>query len=85
MDIHTQAVSVYESSRNLLINTESLQNEIEGITSPALKNRLLEMIRTVQVDFFLLNEILVEVMNCNNETEIELLLKETDKESEVYP
>jgi len=66
---------LYEHSRQLLINTETLNEKLTGIIHPQLKETLKEYLHTVQSDLLILTDLLFELFNCEDETEIESLIE----------
>ena len=69
-----QANCIYEETRQILIHTESLTESIKRIANKKLKEKLLENLRTCQADILLLNELLIEVINCSDDNDIDLIL-----------
>ena len=78
-NLKEQSINLYESTRTLLLNTEPVSKEMEKIYHPLLRNRLLELIRTCQADLLILNDLLIETMNCENEDDIEFFLQAADE------
>lgn len=66
---------LYEDSRQLLINTEPLNEKLTGINNPQLKETLKEYLHTVQSDLLILTDFLFELFNCEDETEIKFLIE----------
>lgn len=71
---------LYESSRQELVNSDSLIKEITSINHPQLKERLLEITRTIQADLLILVDYLFELSNCVTDDDIEALLELHDIE-----
>ena len=76
--ISEQANSIYESSRILLINTESISKEIEKIHHELLKQKLLELFRTVQANLLLFNDVVIDAMECETEEDLKFILQAAD-------
>lgn len=66
---------LYEDSRQLLLNTEPLTEKLTGIRNPQLKEALKEYIYTVQNDLLILTDLLFELFNCEDESEIKFLIE----------
>ncbi|MHB8337934.1 MAG: hypothetical protein ACYDEE_11015 [Ignavibacteriaceae bacterium] len=75
MNLNEQANKIYESTRTILLNTEPVSKEIEKISYHLLRDKLLEILRTCQADLLILNDVLIDVMNCESEEDIEFLLQ----------
>ena len=63
----------------LLLNTEPVSKEIENIYHPSLRNMLLEIFRTCQADLLILNDVLIDLMDCESKDDIEYLLQAADE------
>ena len=74
MNLQEELNPIYEQSRSLLIQSEPLIKQIERITHARLKTELIEISRTFQSDLLLLNDVLIGAMECQNESDIELIL-----------
>lgn len=66
---------LYEDSRQLLINTEPVNDKLNGIRNPQLKETLKEYLHTVQSDLLILTDLLFELITCEDESEIEFLIE----------
>jgi len=66
--------SLYETCRTILINTEPISVQLEQVNNPQLKEKLIEIFRTVQSDLMIMTDFLYELMNCESESDIEFLL-----------
>jgi len=66
--------TLYESCRLILMNTEPVSKEIEIIPNSQLREKLFEIFRTAQSDLLILTDILFEIMNCESESDLEILL-----------
>jgi len=75
MSIPERANIIYENTRTLLINTEPIAKEISRITHPQLREELQQIFRTCQADILILNDFLIEIINCETEEEINYLLE----------
>ena len=75
--------SLYSSCREILLNTEPISKEIERITNPQLRESIKEIFRTAQTDLLILTDFLIEVMNCENESDLEMLLELNKNEAEI--
>ncbi len=69
-----ELISVYERLRGMLITSELLEKEIQKIKDPKLKEKLVEMFRTVEADLLIVYDFLIEASNCESEDELKLLL-----------
>ncbi len=76
--ISEQANSIYELSRVLLINSEAISKEIEKIHHDLLKQKLLELFRTVQADLLIFNDVVIDAMECQTEEDLEFILQVAD-------
>jgi len=47
---------------------------LEQVNNPQLKEKLIEIFRTVQSDLMIMTDFLYELMNCESESDIEFLL-----------
>jgi hypothetical protein len=56
------------------MNTEPVSKEIEIIPNSQLREKLFEIFRTAQSDLLILTDILFEIMNCESESDLEILL-----------
>jgi hypothetical protein len=75
VNLNEQANKIYESTRTILLNTEPVSKEIENISNHLLRDKLLEILRTCQADLLILNDVLIDIMNCESENDIEFLLQ----------
>lgn len=67
---------VYEDSRQLLISTGRIEENIAEIQNLKVKYRLSEMIKTVQADLMILIEFLYEINNVDFDSDLEMLLNQ---------
>ena len=74
MNMQEELNPIYEQFRSLLIQSEPLTNQIDKISSPRLKAELIEISRTFQADLLILNDVLISAMECQNESDIDLIL-----------
>jgi hypothetical protein len=74
---------VYEDSRQLLLSTTRIEENISEIKNLKVKYRLSEMIKTVQADLMISIEFIYEVMQCDSETEIESLIDSYNPQNEI--
>lgn len=74
MILHEELDSIYEKSRSLLLQSEPIARQIEGITHPHLKEKLKDVIQSCQTDLLILNDVLIGAMECETESDIELIL-----------
>jgi hypothetical protein len=64
----------YEYCRSILMNNELVDKEIEKISNPQLRKRITEIFQIAQSDMLILTDFLIEVMNCESESDLEMLL-----------
>lgn len=65
---------LYEDCRELLINTEPLNEKLNNLRNSKLKETLKEYLHTVQSDLMILTDLLFELITCEDESEIEFLI-----------
>lgn len=76
-------VQIYESVRSILLNTESISGQIATLTHSQLKERLTDLNRTVQSDLLILTDFLIEVMNCESDSDLDFLLELTSDTNNI--
>ncbi|MBA4405701.1 hypothetical protein C0389_00335 [bacterium] len=74
MNIQEELNPIFEQSRSLLLQSEPISTQIEKITHPQLKAKLREVARTCQADLLILNDVLIGAMECETDSDIELIL-----------
>jgi len=74
MNIQKELNPIFEQSRTLLLQSEPMTNQIDKITHPQLKAKLIDVALSYQADLLILNDILISAMDCENDSEIELIL-----------
>lgn len=65
-------VEMYQTGRQMLVNTDSQMSYIKKIESRELQKRLSEIQSTIQADLMLFLELLLEIMNCIDDDESNL-------------
>lgn len=70
-------IQIYESVRSVLLNSECISTQITTLTHLQLKERLTDLNRTVQSDLLILTDFLIELMNCENDSDLDYLLELT--------
>ena len=70
-------IQIYEGVRSILLNSESISEQISKLTHTQLKERLIELNRTAQSDLLILTDFLIELMNCETESDLDFLLELT--------
>lgn len=68
-------IQIYESVRSILMNSESISEQITLLTHSQLKERLTELTRTAQSDLLILTDFVIEAMNCETESDLDFLLE----------
>lgn len=74
MNIQKELNPIFEQSRSLLLQLDSLAGQIETITHPQLREKLREVARACQADLLILNDVLIEAMDCETESDIQEIL-----------
>ena len=74
MSIQEELNPIYEKTRSLLLQSEPISRQIENIPHPQLKEKLIEVAQTCQADLLILNDILISAMDCETESDLELIL-----------
>lgn len=74
MNLQEKLNPIYEQSRSLLLQSEPLSGQIEKIPHPQLKEKLTEIALTCQADLLILNDVLISAMECETDSDIELIL-----------
>jgi hypothetical protein len=74
---------VYEDCRQLILSTGRIEENISEIKNLKLKNKMLDMIKTVQADLMISIEFIYEVMQCDTETDLESLFDSYNQQNEV--
>ncbi|RJP68408.1 MAG: hypothetical protein C4539_08960 [Ignavibacteriales bacterium] len=67
-------LGLYDLSRSLLLQTETLSAAITKIKNKRLKVVLDEMLKTCQADFFILLDVVSEIEGCTGDLELQELL-----------
>ncbi len=83
MNLSDHANTIYESTRSLLLSTEPISKKIDEISHSKLRDRLQEIFRTCQADLLILNDFLIEIINCETEEEIEFLIENNTEFTEL--
>lgn len=74
---------LYEDFRNILLQTEPINNKLEQLTNPLLRQRLIEACRTVQADLMIMMDYLFNVLECETESDLELFLESINNTGEM--
>lgn len=65
---------VYSSLRDLAVISESILEQINNISNPRLRTKILEQHNAYQTDLLLAIDFIFEVLECETEVDVEMLL-----------
>lgn len=74
MSLQEELNPIYEQSRSLLLQSEPISGQIEKVTHPQLKDKLTEVVHTCQADLLILNDVLINAMDCETDSDLESIL-----------
>lgn len=77
-----EAIAIYELSRNILPQFDQLSKLINQISNPKLRSVLVEIHNTVQADFLVFNDVIIEALNCETPEQLDELLNLFEDSSE---
>jgi hypothetical protein len=66
---------LYESTRNMLQQTEALEKSIKQITHKKLAQVLIELIKNLQADLLVLLDIIWQCENCETKYDVDELIE----------
>ena len=74
---------LYEDFRNILLQTEPINGKLELIKNQQLRQKLIEAYRTIQADLMIMMDYLINAMECETETDLELFLESIEEPNEM--